>query len=370
LMKLRDALKYIAENYDELVGAEEAALARSFRRLSGPSMRSMGLSSDIIGALANFMSANVPVDSILHCYLGMEAVRGPVPGESKYIQGFRAVKGMEIVSRLRGSGKLSDANRLMKEAEKKLHERGFDDFSFLAHGGNALVLKGEGPGRKAALRFVSGHDLRLQSVAILPCETLQFDYFNQQIEIMPLADEVHASFERPHSPEAKTWNQNVLYLVAMLHGEGKYYWRSTSARGDNIVRWNNGMWISDPGNIWESEDARAGNEETIAHFLKEKQVRLNPFDAAGISTSEFFVAHIEKRRGAGQYVQAWAEGEGVHAIHLQDIKLPTLRTPRDVTLLVDISRARNGVQLAESLRTALRPDVRGPRPNLGAQTLC
>jgi len=242
---------------------------------------------------------------------------------------------------------------LLQQAEHELQTRGFVDFDFVAHGVNALVIKGvQKNGSKKALRLSTGYSKRLDSIALLQAEGYVFLPRYQSIEILPFADEIGPHHEAGCDPVTlNIWRQRTIYLQSLLHHEGKILWQDS--KPENMGLFGGKPFICDPGlEDFYSSDAEIGGPQDNATLIREtinKGVATFQPDNQGIITTEFFAALATDNAQHVDRVVSLAQTRGWHAIHLPD-------TLGKQSFLVIVDPARQddeGYVLAKAMRDHL-----------------
>ncbi|HVY12262.1 MAG TPA: hypothetical protein VHB73_01700 [Alphaproteobacteria bacterium] len=332
-MKLRELFEYIDANYDEVIASQRGGKPNPVFR---------GMLQVYLGK-----EEHAAAEMLRAFHAGMQAFS---QGQLNAAEAQAAFK----TAMNRAVNNAPSPLALAIEAEAAMAERGFVDYELFAVGGRALMIKGmKQDGSYSALRFSYSFSWRPPSIIILAGEPVPLSRSDQQIEILPFADEVWKTFKRGSSRRAERWSQNMLYALAMLHSEGKYCWDDEEIFETNIVRINGQIWISDPEAINELPDAQYAVQGSIIRQLRNGDVRLDEPDACGISTSEYFIAFLDENKASGSAAtRAWAERNKIHLIDIS-----ALTRAGHFFLLVDPSRKRAGPELAESLRAVLAPGV-------------
>lgn len=263
-----------------------------------------------------------------------------------------------VKARLALAGKKPpDSFLLFKEVENELLRRGFVDFVTLDNGSIALVLEAtHSNGTKAAIRFVMNNEVRPSSIGILPPHP---DVDSSpillscglQAEILPVgSDRFVRAYEREKAvPKEKLWDQRLVYVTALLHGEGKLAWEDVHRQ--NIVEWNNTIWIADPDGFRTDVDVRAFNAKTIKDILNNHLRELIHPANGRLITTEFFAVANNCTDAEVDKILAWARANKDNPLHV--IEVPDIATAGRYLLVVDLKRGQDGPSLAGGLRQVL-----------------
>jgi hypothetical protein len=346
-MKLPDVFRYIDANYEQLIGHERALMAQAIVKSMRDNFDLGPAESDLeyVFAMAKTMGGFF-LHRILHAYLGDKRA---ISGENILAQSLISSFDATAIGK-KNTSPQTHPSQLLKQADQALAECSFVDFDYVNHGNNALIIKGvKKDGAISALRFTAHHMDRAASIAVLPAEQdpIRLPYA-QQIEILPFANEIAPRpEEKDYIPRSRSWSQHLLYLLALLHAEGKFAWQYmgdivdvNDVRAEKIVRYNGQMWISDSGGIRPSRRARQDAVDAARFILQDKITALPTPNETGLMCSEYFTAHVGPKKTAPS-LKAWAKERRFHIM-----EVPTQKNGEVLSVIVDPARLARGPEIA------------------------
>lgn len=260
-------------------------------------------------------------------------------------------------------GTKTERGSLLGLAANELQRRGIIDVSPLDNGSIAVVLEAmHSSGTKVVLRLVVNQADRLNSIAILPPHPdVHSDPIRlpdqHKIEILPPAsDRFVRTYDRALDiPQEKIWDQRLIYVTALLHGEGKLAWEDVHRL--NIVTWNHSVWIADPDGFLTDDkveakygeklgikDVKAFNAKTIGDILRNHLSELIKPTRDRLIETEFFAAANNCTAIEAARIHSWAGESNLHIV-----EVPNIASDGQFLLVVDLERKQLGNSLAKSM---------------------